>query len=155
MPTMKCGWWPFLIWLSVPALGQDTGYVGTYDVLPVAPGKTAKEVPGGRHAIAIMDFRKDGSCQMRDMLSGFDGKWTILGKKIVITFTSGPAGKMKKPDVLTFTPAPDRGRLLVTAPQKSAGKLELRWNPKAAEDYNRWLSDVINKGRSAAKKPGG
>jgi hypothetical protein len=92
---------------------------------------------------------------MRDLLSGFDGSWRLTDKRLMLTFKSGPAGKLKKPDVVTVQPSPDHTRLVIVGPKSYAGQLEFHWDPKAIENWNRRISEAMKTTQQSLKKPGG
>ena len=144
-----------LIVCSVLILGQTVPFVGTYDVIRLEKGKPVdnKSLPPGQ--VMILELIKDGAFQMRDFLSGFEGSWKVSDKRLILTFKSGPAGKLRKQDVMTVQPSPDRSRLVIVSPKSYAGQLEFHWNPKAIETWNRRLSETLKKTEQGSKKPGG
>jgi hypothetical protein len=134
--------------------GQAASYVGTYDVVRFDKGKPIdnNSLPPGQ--VMILELKKNGSFQMHNFLSGFDGSWKLAGKQLMLTFITGPAGKVKKPDVVTVQPMPDRTKLVIVGPKSFAGQLEFHWNPKATENWNRRMSEAMKKAQPL-KKPGG
>ncbi len=137
------------------AFGQTSPYIGTYDVVRVEKGKPVDNMSISPGQVMILDLKKDGAFQMRNFLSGFDGTWKVADKRVILTFKSGPAGKLKKPDVVTLQPMPDRNRLVILAPKSEAGQLEFHWNPKAIENWNKRLSETMQKAQHSPTKPGG
>jgi hypothetical protein len=88
------------------------------------------------------ELRRNGTFQMRNFLSGFDGTWKVEKGHVRITITDGPAGKLKKPDSILLKPQPDRRRLVVVHPKATAGQLEFRFDPTIRERVRRRMQEI-------------
>ena len=56
---------------------------------------------------------------MRDMMSGFQGTFKQTKTDVVITLLEGPAGKLKKPEVLHFLVSKDTLTLTEQGPKNT------------------------------------
>lgn len=140
---------------AASASPQDQNYIGTYEVCRVVKGRLVdnKTIPPGE--VMIAEMMKGGAFAVRDFLSGFDGKWSVSGRKLVLTIDNGPAGKLKKPQVIIFKPTPDRTRLVIVAPKYEAGTMELHWDPKALEKRNAKISAAMKRAPDLLRKKSG
>lgn len=93
---------------------------GTYEFLRIAPGASKPERQNPRTAPPgqVKRFVIQGKrCALFDMMSGFQG--TLVQKKgeVVITWYEGPAGKLKKKEVVRYSLSADAKTLTRIEPK--------------------------------------
>ena len=131
LPNHNCGVRLFGLALFLACAGscwaQVKQYVGTYEAVRFVQGKRVdnKTLPPGQ--VMRLELHAEGNWVMRNMLIGFDGKWRLTGKNLVLISVNGPAGKLKTPEKWILAPKPDRTRLVPISPKMMVGQIEFRF----------------------------
>ncbi len=119
-------------------------FIGTYDVVMILKGKVIDNATLPPGQVKILELRANGTWLMHDMMSGWDGTWSIKNDLSLKTL-NGPAGKLKKPDTFGLAPSPDRSRLLIKNAKDKKNTLEFRWNPKARANWEKRMKGALGK----------
>jgi len=94
---------------------------GAYEFLVIRAGKTEVEsaFPKGTPRSAQLTLYIQGTnCALMNPMSGFQGHFKLVGGSVQISWYEGPAGKMKKPEVLKFVVSTDRSTLTMLGSNK-------------------------------------
>jgi hypothetical protein len=97
--------WIGALLISAAAFGQKE-LVGTYEAVMYLKGSAVsnRSLPVGQ--VMLFKLNGNGTWQMHNMLSGWEGKWTLRKNRVEMITLVGTTGKMKKPhtDWLEISP---------------------------------------------------
>jgi len=116
---------------------QAKQYVGTYECIRIVQGKRVDNKTLPPDQVMRLDLHVEGNWVMRNASIGFDGKWRLSGRKLVLISINGPAGKLKTPEKWILAPKPDRSRLVPISPKMMVGQVEFRFAPNLEAELAR------------------
>jgi len=119
----------------------SASYIGTYEAVQFLDGKridNETQPPGVR---LWLTMKADSTWLVRNFLSGWSGTWELKNGEIIQTTTEGPAGELKKKQVVTLEIKPTKNGIILITPKEKNSWMEFVPDPQIEKK----ISDAIQK----------